>query len=384
MGAAQEALLFGKPVLCLPMLADQEDVARRVIDAGAGLGLSGLPTGNISSGDIREAAADIVSDPSYGGSAAVLSGVLRRAGGTLRAADVVEGTLQLGGSSYLHPPELRGPWHEASGTDAYVFLLAGLVLMAVLGYALFAALCYGALLLLRFSARMAVRCVRMLFGLPRRFPRVGSGGGTVAGGRQMGWWCEWWRRGNPRGSTPNGGKKNSDNGVLLSPEKAAAAMAAAAEAEAAVAKMMAAAAAAGGGGDGSGGGGDGSGGGGGGLWDEALMTLLGGPGPPDPFPEDSLPELDGPAVVRQHAPGAGGRNGGNGRGDRAVASGGAGGGNGHLRSLSGELVMWPTAPNDGRTFDFRGWSTGAANGGSYGNGNGNGNDVAPHHLKRWD
>ncbi|CAM9563031.1 unnamed protein product [Ectocarpus fasciculatus] len=120
--------------------------------------------------------------------------------------------------------------------------------------------------------------------------------------------------------------------------------------------------------------------GGGGLWDEALMTLLGGPGPPDPFPEDSLPELDGPAVDRQHAPGAGGRNGNNGGGDRAVASGGTGSGNGHLRSLSGELVMWPTAPNDGRTFDFRGWSTGAANGGNYGNGN----DVAPHHLKRWD
>lgn len=55
----------------------EQDVARRVIDAGAGLGLSGLPTGNISSGDIREAVADIVSDPSYGGSAAVLSGVLR-------------------------------------------------------------------------------------------------------------------------------------------------------------------------------------------------------------------------------------------------------------------------------------------------------------------
>lgn len=36
----------------------------------------------------------------------------RRAGGTIRAADVVEGTLQLGGGAHLHPPELRGPWHE--------------------------------------------------------------------------------------------------------------------------------------------------------------------------------------------------------------------------------------------------------------------------------
>lgn len=127
---------------------------------------------------------------------------------------------------------------------------------------------------------------------------------------------------------------------------------------------------------------------GGGLWDEALMTLLGGPGPPDPFPEDSLHELDGPAIDRRSAPGAGGRHGGGtgGNGGRIESNGraggngsgsGGGGGNGHLRSLSGELVMWPTAPNDGRAFDFRGWSSG-------GSSHANGNDVSPHHMKRWD
>lgn len=57
--------------------SSEQDVARRVVDAGVGLGLSGLPTGNISSGDIRDAVADIVSDPSFRGSASVLSGVLR-------------------------------------------------------------------------------------------------------------------------------------------------------------------------------------------------------------------------------------------------------------------------------------------------------------------
>lgn len=36
----------------------------------------------------------------------------RRTGGTLRAADIVEGTLQLGGAEHVHPPELRGPWHQ--------------------------------------------------------------------------------------------------------------------------------------------------------------------------------------------------------------------------------------------------------------------------------
>eukprot|EP00752_Nemacystus_decipiens_P004684 g4272.t1 len=370
MGVAQEALVFGKPILCLPMLADQEDIARRVVDAGVGLGLSGLPTGNISSGDIRDAVADIVSDPSFRGSAAVLSGVLRRAGGTLRAADVVEGTLQLGGSSYLHPPELRGPWHETSSTDAYVFLVAGVILVAVLGYALLAAICYGVILFLRLAARTVVRSIRWLLRLHRHIPRIVGGSAT--------WWCWWWWGRSP--PDPNGGSNGSVSGgscrpgsaekVLLSPEKAAAAAAAAAS------KMAVA--------------------GGGGLWDEALVTLLGGPGPPDPFPEDSLPELDEPAIDRQSAPGVGGRNGrnsggsgggggGGGNGRSGVAAGGVGGSNGHLRSLSGEIVMWPTAPNDGRTFDFRGWSNGAGNGSNGGGyGNGNGNEVSPHQMKRWD
>lgn len=125
----------------------------------------------------------------------------------------------------------------------------------------------------------------------------------------------------------------------------------------------------------------------GGLWDEALMALLGGPGPPDAFPEDALSELDGPAIDRQPAPGVGGRNGsgggggGRGGGDGGSRSGPGGSGvGGHLRSLSGELVMWPTAPNDGRTFDFRGWSNGGGGGGGYDNGN----EVSPHHMKRWD
>lgn len=52
-------------------------MARRVSDSGAGIGLSGLPKGNISSVDIRNAVADLVTDPTFRESAEVLSGVLR-------------------------------------------------------------------------------------------------------------------------------------------------------------------------------------------------------------------------------------------------------------------------------------------------------------------
>eukprot|EP00455_Lapot_gusevi_P020910 TRINITY_DN22058_c0_g1_i1.p1 TRINITY_DN22058_c0_g1~~TRINITY_DN22058_c0_g1_i1.p1 ORF type:complete len:130 (+),score=8.32 TRINITY_DN22058_c0_g1_i1:146-535(+) len=37
MALAQETLFYGKPLLCLPLLGDQIDVAARVVDAGAGL-----------------------------------------------------------------------------------------------------------------------------------------------------------------------------------------------------------------------------------------------------------------------------------------------------------------------------------------------------------
>lgn len=196
-----------------------------------------------------------------------------------------------------------------------MFLVAGVIIVAVMGYALLAAACYGTLFILRAAVRAAARAARWVLLLHRHIPRI------------------WWR-GRPGAVTPLNGTNGHEEKTLISDGAATAATAVA----------MA----------------------GGGLWDEALMTLLGGPGSPDPFPEDSLPELDGPATDRQPASGAGGRNGtgggsggSGGDGSNRGGTGGSGTG-GHLRSLSGELVMWPTAPNEGRTFDFRGWSNGGS------------------------
>lgn len=120
-----------------------------------------------------------------------------------------------------------------------------MVLFTVLGYALLAALCFGTLFLLYAVVRWAAFTLSWIIGLSRQIPRLVH--------------CR---------SGRAGGSRSSDNRV-------ATAVKAAAVAGAAVV-----------------------GGGGSRLWDETLMTLLGGPGPPDPFPEDSLEELDGPAVDR--------------------------------------------------------------------------------------
>lgn len=36
-GIAQESLIFGKPLLCIPLIAEQLQAAYRIVDRGAGL-----------------------------------------------------------------------------------------------------------------------------------------------------------------------------------------------------------------------------------------------------------------------------------------------------------------------------------------------------------
>lgn len=294
--------------------------------------------------------------------------------------------------TFSDPPCPAGRWRarpQTSSADAFSFLFACLILLAILGYAVLAALCYGARLLLLKALRFLLRAVRWLGSPEDRLSASQRRGDDAGGGRESG---DGVRGGRVKGFSAsyaggsNGGRPRPGS---LSPRTEAARTRAAA----AVALPP-----------------PGSGGGVGrsGLWDEALMTLLGGPGPPDPFPEDSFPELDGPAIDRQPAPGVGSRNGGVGsslggvrsgpgaNGTAGTGGGGRGGGDGgsssgtsagggrsrghHPRSPSGEFVVWPTAPNDGRGVDLRWWGNGGGGGGGgYPNGN-----SGPHCVKRFD
>ena len=76
LGAAQEALYFGKPLVCIPLLGDQPDVAARVADAGAGVALD---KSRLTALDIQRAVKDVRSNASYTKQARYLGRTLRRA-----------------------------------------------------------------------------------------------------------------------------------------------------------------------------------------------------------------------------------------------------------------------------------------------------------------
>jgi UDP:flavonoid glycosyltransferase YjiC (YdhE family) len=148
LGSVQEALYFGKPVLCIPYLADQSDVGARLEDSGAGRRLSkfGFVADEVKSHvlDLFGTVEPIQSqaqrrrfatnlDPgnsSYAVAARRVGQFLRLAGGVHKAADVVEATISAG-SAHLRTYSLEQPWHKVLQADVYAVYVAVVCLMAV-------------------------------------------------------------------------------------------------------------------------------------------------------------------------------------------------------------------------------------------------------------
>jgi hypothetical protein len=129
--AAQEAISLGLPLLCVPFLGDQPQIAEFLKKAGAALVLSWQ---NITAVSIASAVERILSEPSFASSAERLAGSLLSLGGVVRAADVVESELAVG-SSHIMPPELSLPWHQQWCLDIVLFFLATGILGSLLSYA---------------------------------------------------------------------------------------------------------------------------------------------------------------------------------------------------------------------------------------------------------
>ena len=81
-GTAIAALRHGVPLVCVPVFADQYDIAARIVHHGAGIGLS--------TKKIRAAIEAVVNDKKYREAARVLAEKLASDDGATRAADEIE------------------------------------------------------------------------------------------------------------------------------------------------------------------------------------------------------------------------------------------------------------------------------------------------------
>jgi UDP:flavonoid glycosyltransferase YjiC (YdhE family) len=122
--AAQEAVLGGAALVCLPRLADQHDVAARVVDAGVGVALS---RGSLQAATLSAAvkALELGRPPAL----ALVAKALLGAGGVQRAVQLVEAEAE----AEAHWPglsrDLEWPWHKVAQYDVCLLCAALLTLL---------------------------------------------------------------------------------------------------------------------------------------------------------------------------------------------------------------------------------------------------------------
>ncbi len=108
LAAAQEALYFGNPVLCIPFMMDQPDVAARVIDAGVGMTLDKT---SFTVDEIQASIRQLTVNTSYAKRAESLGDVLQRAGGAKQAAKIIETTM-ISGWDHVKSTSVVSTWHS--------------------------------------------------------------------------------------------------------------------------------------------------------------------------------------------------------------------------------------------------------------------------------
>ena len=100
LNTVMQSLLFGVPMIALPITHDQPAIAARVAASGAG---EVFPIRNLTASVLREAVKRVFRDENYRTRARELSESVKRAGGVERAATIVEGVLASAGLKVAKP-----------------------------------------------------------------------------------------------------------------------------------------------------------------------------------------------------------------------------------------------------------------------------------------
>lgn len=122
-GSTQEALVGGKPLICLPIMGDQLDVASRVQDHGCGISIG---KERMNSLFLAKVITTLYRNASFRKCAARMSKILRSGGGVVSAADFIEYSMTPAARYLRESHDL--PLHKQLNLDILAF---GMVLLSI-------------------------------------------------------------------------------------------------------------------------------------------------------------------------------------------------------------------------------------------------------------
>jgi hypothetical protein len=136
MGAVQEILASGKPVLCFPFFGDQVDTARRVSDIGAGLYID---KDNFTPGEIKEKISRLHTEASFRNVAGRIASLLTTSGGVERVADIVANAIVAANHTqpFLPEAEMSSELHVISAAVIILLFIALHSITTLVRYLLF-------------------------------------------------------------------------------------------------------------------------------------------------------------------------------------------------------------------------------------------------------
>lgn len=134
-GGTHESLYFGNPMICIPVMADQPELAVRLRDSGAGVSLD---VDTMTPEDVVEAIEKLAGPKeqteltSYAIRAKQLGKLMRLQGGVKKGVEVVEYLLETKSSDHWIMPDYQMPFIIRYNVDVYATYAAGIIALYII------------------------------------------------------------------------------------------------------------------------------------------------------------------------------------------------------------------------------------------------------------